>query len=200
MSTTPFRSNARRTTMIDTIRSAIKEFYHLNRDGRQWFIQEDRKLVTLRSPDKNCFGFSLDKTDHPGLAFFSPAPPKGVAKVCDGMIAVLHNQKLYLFSVEVKSRHKGDARKQLVNGQLFWRWLIHLCKRHHHLSQSTDVCYISLLIWSPRERSPRKGTTTHLEDSEWKKRTVDKFKACFEVPNREDIALVDLIEMIAKGN
>ena len=179
--------------MIDTIEGAIDPLYHLDRDGKQWLVQQSPKTVRLRSPNRRSFGFSLDNDRCPALAFFSANPPEGLAKVCDGMIAVLYRQKLYLFAVEVKSGHKDDSDKQLVNGGLFWRWLIDLCKRHGYLDDSIGVCYISLLAWSPRDRAPRKGTTTHSGENAWRRSDIGGFDASFEAQNHEDIALIDLI-------
>ncbi len=149
--------------------------------------------MRLRSPSRRSFGFSLDNSRFPALAFFSPQPPEGLAKVCDGMVAVLHERKLYLFAIELKSGDKDDARKQLVNGRLFWQWLMELCKQHGYLYRVTDVCHVSLLMWYPRERSPRKGTTTRSDENVCQKPTADGFNARFEVQNCEDIALMDLM-------
>lgn len=179
--------------VIDTLTSAIRERYHLSRVERHWLLQGSRGPVRLRSPSRRSFGFSLDDSRSPALAFFSPNPPEGLAKVCDGMLAVLHERKLYLFAIELKSGDRGDARKQLVNGRLFWQWLLELCEQHGYLSRAADVRHISLLMWRPRERSPRKGTTTHSGENDWKSRTLDGFNACFEVKNRDGIALMDLL-------
>lgn len=179
--------------MIDTITSAISERYHLQRDGKDWLIEESHRAIRLRSPSRASIGFSLDPNGSPALAFFSPDPPEGLAKVCDGMIAVLHRRKLYLFAIEVKSGHKGDAREQLANGRLFWRWLMDLCRQHGYLRDLVSHSYVSLLMWRPRERSPRKGATTHSGEDDLRKTTPDGFDVGFEVRNREDIALSDLI-------
>ncbi len=179
--------------MIDTIAKAIDPRYHLKRNGRQWLVQESSKPVSIRSPNKWSFGFSLDNDSSPALAFFSSNAPEGLAKICDGMIAVLYKQKLYLFAIEVKSGHRDSSSKQLLNGRLFWHWLMDLCKQHGYLCSSIGVCYISLLIWRPRERAPRKGTTVHSGKNDWKRTAISGFDASFEVKNRENIALIDLI-------
>ena len=181
--------------MIDTLKKAIDPHYHLRRVRRQWLVEESQKILRLRSPHSRSFGFSLDNDSRRALAFFSPNPPRGLAKVCDGMIAVLcrKKKKLYLFAVEVKSAHEDDSHKQLVNGQLFWRWLMDLCRQHGYLGTSIGVFYIGLLMWSPRDRTPRKGTTAHSGQNTWKGLDIGGFDASFEVQNHEEVALIDFI-------
>ena len=152
----------------------------------------------MRSPGRRSFGFSLDRKPLP-LAFFSASPPEGLAKVCDGMVAVLHEAKLYLFAVEIKSGYKEASREQLINGGLFWRWLMDLCMQHGHLCRSTEVCYISLLMSRPRDRAPRKGTTTHLAEDDWNASNIVGFNASYEVKNRDDIALTAVIKKCSEG-
>lgn len=184
--------------MIDMIEKAIRCPYHLERDGKEWLLREGTRLVKLRSPGRRSFGFSLDRKPRP-LGFFSDDPPKGLAKVCDGMVAVLHESKLYLFAVEIKSGHRGDSREQLVNGGLFWRWLADLCIQHGHLRSATEVYHVGLLMWSPRERAPRKGTTVHFGGDDWRALNIDGFNTGYEVKNRDDIALTAVIDKVQEG-
>ena len=65
------------------------------------------------------------------------------------MIAIEGNDKLYLFSLELKSQNKGYANKQLANGRHFWCWLMALYKEHGLLAKQ-PVSYISVLVWQPR--------------------------------------------------
>lgn len=180
--------------MIDIIEKTIHSRYHLDRDAKQWLIQEGQQIVRLKTSDRQSFGFSLENRRNPPLAFFGDAPPEDIAKMCDGMLAVVHGTRLYLLAIELKSGYKDDARKQLANGRLFWCWLMELYREYGHLPTSIEVFYVSLLAWQPREESSLKETSTHSARNELQKLPkVDGFNACFEARNQEDISLADLI-------
>ncbi len=180
--------------IVDTIARAINPNYHLERRERNWLLGDDAHRVELRVPTRHSFGFSLDHPERSPLAFFSASPPRDLAKVCDGMVAFTREGRLYLFSIEMKSSHKEDASKQLVNGQLFWRWLVSLCVRHGHIPEATDICYISVIVWRPMEGSTRLGFT---QDSgpgallEWP--GGDGFDARYEVRNRKVVPLAEFV-------
>lgn len=181
--------------MINIIEKTIHSDYRLLWKKGQWFLQGNSGAIGLRVSGMQSFGFSLDRASPKALAFLSAQPPRHVAKVCDGMIAVLYEAKLYLFAVEIKSGHKEDANKQLANGQLFWRWLMSLYERHNYFCDpQVKVRHIRLLVWQPRKNIPRRGTTVHQDQGNLQKRSkADGFDACFEAKNQEDIPLFDLI-------
>ena len=140
--------------------------------------------------------FSLDIPDsnQKPLAFFSIRPPRYLAKICDALIAVVDQSKLYLLAIEVKSERKNNYNKQLANGRYFWAWLIALCKEHGYLPLKPEPLYIAVLIWKPREKQVRKGATTHSKNHGIESATQDGFTARFEIRNRSSFRLYDLIQ------
>ena len=141
-------------------------------------------------------GFSLDvpAPKQKPLAFFSSQPSTHLAKICDALIAVVHQGKLYLFAIEAKSGNKDDYRKQLANGRHFWHWLIALCKEHGYLPSKSELLYMAVLIWKPRKKQVRKGVTTHRGNSGIEMtREQDGFNARFKVQNLNQFRLYDLI-------
>ncbi len=181
--------------VIDLLPRTIAPRYHLHREQRRWLVRDQQHSLSLLAPSRQSFGFSLDVPgpDNPPLAFFGGSPPKYIAKMCDGMVAVLHRDRLYLFAVEIKTADKGDANKQLVNGRLFWRWLMSLYRRHGHLPEALPVFYVRLLVWQPEKR-PVKGKATAFPGIGGLKKapTIDGFDACFEAENLVAIPLAAL--------
>ncbi len=183
--------------MINLIRRTIARRYHLKCEQNRWEIREKTRSIRLLASGGQSFGFSLDDPDpeNSPLAFFGGSPPKYITKICDGMVAVLHRGQLYLFSVEVKTADRSGAKKQLLNGRLFWRWLMNLYEAHDHLPESLTVSHISLLAWRPRRKTPRKGGTSHSNNENLEKlpKADDGFDACFEARNLANIPLADII-------
>ncbi len=175
-------------TMINTIKNTINSAYHLNKDDRDWLLDNG---VKLRAPHQPCFGFSLDNHKKPPLAFFNAAPPKHIAKICDAIVAIWHKQTLCLLIIEQKTAHKDHYKKQLANGKLFCDWLIALYKEHGHWSGKP--VFIGLLIWEPRN-SPRKGTTAHRGEAPFTK--SPSFNYFIELKNETHIALNALLKQI----
>lgn len=107
--------------IIKILEQTIDDELKLKRDNRDWLISDTN--VQVRSRHRYSMGFSLDAPDSKkkSLAFFSSSPPQGLAKMCDTLIAVVDQSKLYLFAIEIKSANKGDYRKQIANGRHFWR-------------------------------------------------------------------------------
>ncbi len=177
---------------IKTLQETIHTDYHLQREEEIWKLK-DPPCVCLRAPDSNSIGFSLDDEDKRPLAFFSGNPPSDLSKMCDAIIAMAYENKLYLFIIEQKTRCKSGYTKQLTNGKYFCDWLMSLYKEYGYLS--TDPIYIGMLVWQPRESSPRKGTTTH-PDPDWLHRTrnFNVFNHCFEVRNKSEIPLIELVK------
>ena len=114
--------------------------------------------------------------------------------MCDALIAVVDQSKLYLFAIEIKSSNKDDYRKQLANGRHFWHWLIALCKEHGYQPLKPEPLYIAVLIWKPRKKQVRKGATAHRSSLGIKAATKEGFTARFEIQNRSSFRLYDLIQ------
>ena len=180
--------------IIAILEKTIDDELKLKRDNRDWLIPDTK--IQVRSPHRYSMGFSLDvpASGHKPLAFFSSSPPQGLAKMCDALIAVVDQSKLYLFAIEIKSENKDDYRKQLANGRHFWRWLIALCKEHDYLPPQSELLYIAVLIWKPREKQVRKGATTHTKNHGIESATQEGFTARFEIRNRSSFRLYDLIQ------
>ncbi|NKC13561.1 MAG: hypothetical protein GKR94_15620 [Gammaproteobacteria bacterium] len=184
-------------TVIDIIRDTIGSRYHLLRNDRDWIVQNEAR-VEIRSPHKHSMAFCLKHAkEEKGLAFFSASPPKHLAKMCDALIAVSHANTLYLFAIEVKTAHKDDYKKQLANGKYFWDWLIALFREHGYLNET--VQHIGLLIWWPREKSVRKGTTTHAGSRLKKVTSKSLFDLKFEARNIGRIQLLEMLEWRRKN-
>ncbi len=203
--------------MIDLFPRTIAPRYHLDREQRYWLVRGQQRNIRLLSPSRQSFGFSLDvpDPDNPPLGFFGGSPPKHIAKMCDGMAAVLRRDRLYLFAVEIKTADKGDANRQLANGRLFWRWLMELYRRHGHLPEALTISYIRLLAWQPEEQPADRQSSTfpdvdgplgrpsplvqHKKIAPFpgsgnlkKVPTSDGFDACFEAENLVVIPLAAL--------
>ena len=157
---------------------------------------EDDILNVERALHEHSMGFSLDVPDskQKPLAFFSSRPPRYLAKICDALIAVFDQSKLYLFTIEIKSERKNNSNKQLANGRHFWGWLIALCKEYGYLPLQSEPLYIAVLIWKPREKQARKGATTHTKNHGIESATQEGFTARFEIRNRSSFRLYDLIQ------
>ena len=182
--------------IIKILEQTIDRKLKLKRDNRDWLIPDTNTNIQARSPHRHSMGFSLDVpgSKQKSLAFFSSSPPQGLEKMCDALIAVVDQSKLYLFAIEIKSGNTEDYRKQLANGRHFWRWLIALCKEHGYLPLQSAPLYIAVLIWKPRKKQVRKGATAHRGNSGIKVTTQENFAARFEIRNRNLIILHELIQ------
>ena len=182
--------------IIKILEQTIENELKLKRDNRDWLIPDTNTNIQIRSPHRYSMGFSLDvpAPKHKPLAFFSSSSPQGLAKMCDTLIAVVDQSKLYLFAIEIKSGSKNGNRKQLANGRHFWRWLIALCKEHGYLPSKPEPLYIAVLIWKPRKKQVRKGATTHTKNHGIESATQEGFTARFEIRNRSSFRLYDLIQ------
>ena len=182
--------------IIKILEQTIDRKLKLKRDNRDWLISDINTNIQARSPHQHSIGFSLDVpgSQQKPLAFFSSRPPQGLAKMCDALIAVVDQSKLYLFAIEIKSGNKDDYRKQLANGRHFWRWLITLCKEHGYLLLKPEPLYIAVLIWKLRKKQVRKGATAHTKNHGIESATQEGFTARFEIRNRSSFRLYDLIQ------
>ena len=180
--------------IIAILEQTIDNELKLKRDNRDWLISDTN--IQARSPHRHSMGFSLDipAPKQKPLAFFSGHPPRYLEKICDALIAVIDQSKLYLFAIETKSGNKDDYRKQLANGRHFWDWLIALFKEHGYLPSKPEPLYIAVLIWKPREKQVRKGATTHTKNHGIKSATQEGFTTKFEIRNRSSFRLYDLIQ------
>ena len=180
--------------IINELEKTIDKKLYLRRDKRDWLIPA-KTDIRVRSPHRHSMGFSLDAPRQKPLAFFSSQPSTHLAKICDALIAVVHEDKLYLFAIEAKSGNKDDYRKQLANGRHFWHWLIALYKEHRYLPLKSKPLYMAVLIWKPREKQVRKGPTTHQGNAGIEIVGKQKgFDARFEVQNRDKFSLHELIK------
>ena len=182
--------------IIKILKQTIDRKLKLKRDNRDWLISGTNTNIQLRSPHRHSMGFSLDVpgSKQKPLAFFSSSPPRFLEKMCDALIAVVDQRKLYLFAIEIKTGNKDDYCKQLANGRHFWRWLIVLCKEHGYLPLKPEPLYIAVLIWKPRKKQVRKGATAHRGNSGIKVTTQESFTAQFKIQNRNLIFLHELIQ------
>ena len=184
--------------IIAILEQTIDGKLKLKQDNQDWLIPDINTNIKARSPHPHSVGFSLDVpgSKQKPLAFFSSlsSRPQHLAKMCDALIAVVYQSKLYLFAIEIKTGNKHNYRKQLANGRHFWRWLIALCKEHGYLPLQSAPLYIAVLIWKPREKQVRKGATAHRGNSGIKVTTQENFAARFEIRNRNLIILHELIQ------
>ncbi len=195
--------------MINTIKESIAKYYHLERENKEWLVQGSEGKIRLKVPNHrawgNSIGFSLDKdldTDlnaeiesktRPPLAFFSGNPPENLAKMCDAMIAMTYQQKLYLLAIELKSGDTGDYKKQLANGKHFWQWLMALCKEHGYIN-SVPI-YASVLIMEPRN-TQSKGQATRQHNICIEENKVGDW--ALTVKNQTTINIGDILEILAE--
>ena len=174
---------------IDIIEKTIHKDYWLNRQDRDWLLDNN---VKLRAPNRHSVGFSLDNGKNLPLAFFGGDPPEHIAKMCDAIVALLYDNKLYLFIVEQKTANSGQYRRQLANGKLFCDWLFSLYKQHGYCDD--EPVYVGLFIWKPR-RTPAKQGTFH---PPVKSEKHELFACFFEEQNKLDIYLDALVNACRK--
>ena len=93
--------------IIAVLEKTIDDELKLKRDQRDWLIPGNPN-VRVRSPHRHSMGFSLDipAPKQKPLAFFSSSPPQGLAKMCDALIAVFDQRKLYLLPLKLNQRIK----------------------------------------------------------------------------------------------
>ena len=182
--------------IIAILEKTIDKTLHLQQNQQDWLIPDKNINIRVRSPHRHSMGFSLDVpgSKRKPLAFFSSRPPRYLAKICDALITVVDQSKLYLFAIEIKSERKNNCNKQLANGRHFWGWLITLCKEHSYLPLQSEPLYIAVLIWKPRKKQVRKGATAHRGNSGIKIFTQKNFTAGFEIQNHNLIVLHELIQ------
>ena len=194
--------------IIEKLKKTIDKKLHLQQNQQSCLIPDKNTNIQVRALHEHSMGFSLDVPDskQKPLAFFSSSPPRYLAKICDALIAVVNQSKLYLFAVEIKSKRKNNYNKQLANGRHFWCWLIALFKEHGYLPLKPEPLYIAVLIWKPRKKQVRKGVTAHRSNSGVEigkkekgiKNATQKcfdFDARFEIKNHGLICLSDLIKI-----
>ena len=185
--------------IIEIFTETINSDYHLDREDTNWLIPDtDEKWIQVAG-SLDSIGFSLDVSGQPNpLAFFSNRPKKYLEKMCDALMATIYRDKLYLFAIELKSGWTAKHRKQLANGRHFWYWLAALCKEHGYLT--VEALYIGVLVYKPKKQV-RKGTTAHRNNGGIEKvSTHNGFDTSFEIQNRNEFRLENLIKIhIAKA-
>jgi len=186
--------------LVDLMQQTIDEKYVLDRENRNWLLQErlaSSQKIKIRANNRHSFAFSLDDPmpQNRPLKFFSSQPPQGIARMCDVIMVCHYTQKCYLFLIEMKSKSKNNYRKQLNNGKLFCDWLLRLYKEHDHTHDSP--VFVGLLIWFPRRQPPRKGTIHSAENSRICETSEGVFDRCFNVKNRDTIPIIELCQRCA---
>ena len=176
---------------VNLFQQCIDEEFHLQREGREWLL-EDNWVLKLKTPRRDSLGFRLDKDPSP-FRFFSGSPPEDVAKMCDAIIVLSHQDRLYIFLVEQKTRWEDDYEKQLKNGKYFCDWLLVLLREYgHYKDQDLYPVFIGLLCMRPlfpsKEITARE-TNDRIEKIEDKMVPFELYKAI----DRETIYLADLI-------
>ncbi len=182
--------------IIKTIERAIDRRYHLERNDREWLLDESDKRIEIRVPDRNSIAFSLDRRDENPFAFFGGNPPGGMAKICDAFLFCVYERQGYGFIIEMKSGHKEESEKQMINGRFFCDWLLALCREHGYLN--ADFSIASLLLWEPREQEMTRALTSSLrfdiEEPDIERRpNTEHFPFRFEVKSRRRVDLRNLI-------
>ena len=96
--------------IIAVLEKTIDQKLHLQQNQQGWLIPDINTNIQVRVLHEHSMGFSLDVTDskQKPLAFFSSRPPRYLAKICDALIAVFDQSKLYLFAIEIKSERKNN--------------------------------------------------------------------------------------------
>lgn len=166
---------------------SIDKKFHLKRQEKGWTI-EGKTNVQIRVPTNKSVGFCLeDRGGNNPFPFFGN-PPKHIAKMCDGIIALSHKDKDYIFVIELKSSHTDDYEKQLKNGQYFCEWLLTSLRAYGHYKE--EVHFIGLLCHEPR-KTPPKGTTSHQPRYNF---TDYEGLQIYKYANQPRINLIDTIE------
>jgi len=184
--------------VFELLEQTIDEGYKLEREENHRLLKEEKKpsrLFKIRSVNRHTFAFSLDCEKSKPFTFFSPNPPSGIARMCDAIMACHHNNRCYLFLVEMKTQHKDDYKKQITNGKLFCDWLLQLYKAHGHIS--ARPIFVSILIWFPRQQ-PEKGGTAH-HDKIKEDIAIDQsiFDHAFKIENQSTVSMFDIFKKIA---
>ena len=188
-------SSKKNDNIVELLEKTIHGDLLLNRNDEQWILN-GCTTVTLRSPTRRSIGFSLDNSQYRPLNFFGTSPPKDLAKMCDGILVLLHRDNLYWFVVEQKTSNQGDYKKQLINGKCFCDWLIALYRVHGYLFGNPVV--IGLLVWKGREKNVSKGLTSHCDNPMAITETqVELFEHSFNV-RRPDVPLLEIIKRVEK--
>ncbi len=150
---------------LDCFRNSIDQSFHLQSKDCVWEIKEEYAEMTIefRANSKESFGFTLDKgTVQNRFNFFSKTTnirPKGIAKICDGIIIDTYKKGIYIFLIELKKGNTGHYKKQLVNSYFFCQWLLNLLKEHKHFEQKVN--FVGLLCTT---RSNKQVSRHHTPD------------------------------------
>lgn len=142
--------------MVELFATSITKKWHLRRNNERWQLEENNIEIEFKTPNCYSLGFSLDKPNK--FPFLNNKPPKNIAKMCDGIIAMSYKNKVYIFLIEQKTINEGQYKKQLVNGWHFCQWLLGLFKEHNYYDGK--VCFIGLL-YKKSKKSIHKQPTTH---------------------------------------
>lgn len=171
--------------VIENVKKTIHGRYRIKKKGGSLILDKD---IKVRSKSSELFGFSLDSTEHPPFSFLRSSPPRHIAKMCDAIVLLEHEARLYLTIIEQKTGDEADYERQLANGKFFCEWLMALFREHGYLGNST-ISYYGVLIWEPRT-VPLKGTTVHQTPVPSAHRLFDKL---FNIQNESEIDVESLV-------
>ena len=181
--------------LVELLENTIDKRYELPRKGRHWILKSEKQStepVEIRSTNSHCFAFTLDHKEKP-LAFFSSFPPKGVAKMCDAIMACHYERQCYVFVIETKTNNRHDYKKQIKNGKLFCDWLLQLYKYHGHVH--SPPIFVSLLIWFPRKMFPKKDYERRIKEED----KAEDFNHVFKIENQEVITVLQILKSITRN-
>ncbi len=143
--------------LYSLFKQTINKNHQLKGEVGKWQLSENDVTIKFATSIES-FGFSLDKeTVKDVFGFFSDSPPKNIAKMCDGIIVLQHQEKNYIFLIEQKTKHPNQYKKQLINGLYFCQWLLSLLEKYKYYEG--EVKYIGLLCRNRQSHS--KGLSTH---------------------------------------
>lgn len=155
----------------------------LKREGKNYSLTENNINYVFRSPSNKSFAFRIEK-----IKIFSDNPPQDVAKMCDAVFITKYEDKNYIIAVEVKTKHKGDYKKQIRNAQYFCHWIIQLLKESNHYNKEHQ--FIGLLVWQVNPSQPRKNPSTPSQ--------FQKTDSAFYETSTTPIYLNQLINLVAQ--
>ncbi len=177
--------------IVKLFAKTINKKWHLKRNNKEWQLSENDITIKFKVSNSNSLGFSLDtKPVKNVFGFFSDNPPQGVAKMCDGIIALEYKKQTYVFLIEQKSKYTDGYRKQIINGWYFCQWLFGLLKEYDYYS--SEVKYIGLLCCV--RSNTHKETSTHEEPQ----LNTDKHDINFSETNDKSIYLYNYLVALSK--
>lgn len=152
--------------LIDIVKLAIKQDFHLVADGLTLLIEEKQaeakcKFVEIKLKKSiDCFGFSLDKdkgqgNNDPVYPFFN-SQCQGICSKNDGILFLQKSNKVYVLLIEMKSTNPKGYLQQLKAAKSFVHFVLQRIKIFND-QINTEVEFRGLLFSC--RRIPNEGTT-----------------------------------------